>query len=344
MRRSNPWLSLLLLAGLSACTPAVPPERDLLIATATTGGTFYPVGVAMATLIANELGPTEKVLASAITSSGSAENVAMLRSGEVQIGILQAVFASMARQGAGLYEGRPTPALRGLAMLWPNVEQLVVYRRFAPTGYIDDLAGMGGEMISLGPRSSGTEVSARAILTTLGFEPGRDFKVANLEYGASADALQDRRIGGAFLPGGIPTGAIAQTYASLGASAVTLFEFSDEHLARLRARYPVWNRFVIPANTYPGQTQPVRTLAQPNVLATTSDVNAEVVYLVTRTLWTKIDFLHRQHAATRSMTLARAIPDMPLFLHPGAIRFYREAGVTVPPELYPPEMPVASNR
>jgi len=245
----------------------------------------------------------------------------------------------MARQGTGVYVGRPASSLRGLGMLWQNVEQVLVFRRFAKTGTIDDVAGMSGEIISLGPRSSGTEVSGRTIMSTLGFEPGRAFDVANLEYGPSADAMQNRRIAGLFLPGGIPTGAISQAYATLGADDITLLEFSDAHLARLRARYPIWNRFVIPANTYPGQTEPIRTLSQPNVLATTVTANEEVIYLVVKAIWTNLDYLHRQHAATRVMTLDHAIAGMPLPLHPGAIRFFRGAGLTIPEELLPPEMP-----
>ena len=109
-------------------------------------------------------------------------------------------------------------------------------------------------------------------------------------------------------------------------------------LARLRARYPIWNRFVIPANTYPGQTEPIRTLSQPNVLATTATADEEVIYLVVKAIWTNLDYLHRQHAATRVMTLDHAIAGMPLLLHPGAIRFFRGAGLTITEELLPPEM------
>jgi len=342
MRRSVFPITFAASVLLAGCSRPIPLDRDLLIATANPGGTYYPVGVAMATLISGELGPTAGILASPITSTGSSENITMLQADEVQLALLQGIFASMAWQGNGLYEGRRATTLRGLAMLWPNVEQVLVFQRFVKTGTVDDVGGLAGEIFSLGPRSSGTEVSGRTILTTLGIEPGRDFTVANLEYGPSADALQNRRIAGYFLPGGIPTGVISQSFATLGGDSVALLEFTDEHLARLRATHPVWNRFVIPANTYPGQEQPVRTLAQPNVLTTTSAADAEVIYLVMRTLWTRIGFLHKQHAATRIMTLERAFAGLPLPLHPGAIRFYQEAGLKVPAELYPPELPAPS--
>jgi uncharacterized protein len=327
------WLVLLLLALFSGCAPPVAPERDLLLATATTGGTFYPVGVAMTTLITQELGESEGILASAITSSGSSENIAMLANGEVQLAILQALFGSMAWQGTGVYEGRPLPQLRGLAMLWENVEQVVVLRRLVETGTMADLGRMGGQRISLGSRWSGTDVSARAILTTLGLAPGTDFEAVHLGYGASADAMMNRRISGMFLAGGIPTGAITQTFAGLGGEAVALLDFTDEDIERLRERYPVWQRFTIPAHTYPGQEQPIRTVAQPNILATSIDVDEEVIYLVLRTIWRNLEHLHRHHAATRSMSLERALDGLPLPLHPGAVRFYEEAGIEIPARL-----------
>ncbi len=331
-------VSVVLLASFVGCAPPVPRERDLLIATATTGGTFYPVGVAMATLITQDLGEHDQILASAITSAGSAENVNMLANGEVQLAILQALFGAMAWQGSGVYEGRPQPELRGVAMLWENVEQALVLRRFHDTGSIEDLGRMRGERVSIGSRWSGTEVSARTILTTLGMVPDDHFESVYLEYGPSADALMNRRVSGMFLGAGVPTGAFTQALAALGSEQLVMLEIDDEQLARLRERYPVWQRFVIPAGTYPGQETPVRTIAQPNILATSSTVGEDVVYLVTRTLWQNLDALHRYHAATRTMSLDRAVAGLPVPLHAGAVRFYREAGVEVPVTLLPPEL------
>lgn len=331
-------LSLFLVfAAIPGCAPPVPLERDLLIATATTGGTFYPVGVAIATLVSRDDTLDEPILASAITSSGSAENIAMLINGEVQMGIIQSLFASMAWQGSGFYENRPVENLRGMTMLWENVEQVVVARRLVSDGTIEDLKNRSNERISMGPRWSGSEVSASTIMEVLGIETGIDFGVAHLGYGPSADAMMNRRIAGMFLGAGIPTGAIIQAYAGMGNDNVAMLSFSDEQLSRLREFYPVWNRFVIPANTYPGQSNPVETLAQPNVLVTHADTDEEVIYQVLRILWENLDYLQRQHAATRSMSIEHATSGMPLPLHPGAVHFYRDAGLEIPATLISPE-------
>jgi TRAP transporter TAXI family solute receptor len=331
-------LIVCLVIAVAGCSAAVPPERDLLIATATTGGTFYPAGVAMATLLTQTLGEREQILASAITSAGSAENVNMLAGGEVQLAILQGLIGAMAWEGTGVYEGRSVRELRGLAMLWENVEQAILLRRFAPTGTIADLAQLRGQRLSIGPRWSGTEISARTMLGALGIEPGEHFEPVHLEYGPSADALMNRRLVGMFLGAGIPTGAFTQAMAALGEREIVMLEFTDEQLATLRERYPVWERFVIPAHTYPGQHQPVRTIAQPNVLASSRDVDHEVIYLVVRTIWQHLETLHRHHAATRSMRLERAVQGLPVPLHAGAVRFYREVGLEIPDALLPPEL------
>ncbi len=324
--------------ALAACRPPVPLERDLLLTTATPGGTYYPVGVAMATLFTRELVGEPEVLVSAITSSGSAENIRMLETGEAQLAIVQALFGSMAWQGTGMYDGNAVRNLRSLCMLWENVEHVIALRRYAPSGDLRDLEGWTGRSFSLGPRWSGTEVSARTILTTLGIDPDTVFRVAHLGYGPSADALQNRRISGMFLAGGVPTAAVSQAFAGMGADEIALLEISDADLERLRAEYPIWRRYVIPEETYTGQAEPVRTLAQPNVLIGVAELDDDVVYRLLSALWENLEFLQRQHAAAKEMDRSRALAGLPVPLHPGAVRYYRDAGIDIPRELLPPEL------
>lgn len=323
---------------LGGCGPSYPPERDLLLATATTGGTYYPVGVAIATMVTRELGVSHTVNLSAITSSGSAENISLLANDEVQLALIQALFGSMAWQGTGLYEGRPVRNLRSLTLLWENVEQIVAYSQFCPSGTVADLDLLKGRRFSIGSQWSGTEISASTILRMLGYDPAEDFDLAHLGYGASADALQNRKLSAMFLAGGVPTGAITRALASAGQGNLTLLEFESEHLTRIRAAYPVWNRFVIPAGTYPGQERDIATVSQPNLLVATAGADEEVIHLIVKTIYDRLDYLQELHAATRAMSLETAVHGLPVPLHPGAVRFYREKGLDIPAELVPPEM------
>ncbi|HSM19592.1 MAG TPA: TAXI family TRAP transporter solute-binding subunit, partial [Hyphomicrobiales bacterium] len=80
-------------------------DRQYILATATTGGTYYPVGVAIATLTKVQLEPKQKVSLSAISSAGSGENVKLLRENQAQFAILQGLFGAWATRGTGMLKG-----------------------------------------------------------------------------------------------------------------------------------------------------------------------------------------------------------------------------------------------
>ena len=102
-------------------------EASYVLATASTGGTYYPVGVALSTLVKVKLEPREKIGMSAISSAGSGENVRLLREGEAQFAIMQGLFGSYAATGTGpISESGPQENLRSITMLWQNVEQFIV--------------------------------------------------------------------------------------------------------------------------------------------------------------------------------------------------------------------------
>jgi uncharacterized protein len=325
-----------LAAALAGGDARAQDTRDYILATATTGGTYYPVGVALATLTKVKLEPTEGISMSAISSAGSGENVKLMRENQAQFAILQGLFGAWAADGSGMLEAEgPQPNLRSISMLWVNVEHFVVTRDMAKTGTVDDLADFNGASFSIGARNSGTEGSGRAILAGLGIDPEEVFDVVYLGYTPSAEALQNGTIKGANLPGGVPVSAIAQAYAALGDNLVIL-EFTDEQIERANSQFELWPPYEIPAGAYPGQNEPVRTIAQPNFLAVNEDIPEEDVYLITKTMYENLPFLHNIHAATRDMDLEQALAGLPIPLHPGAVRFYEEVGLEIPDRLRPP--------
>jgi TRAP transporter TAXI family solute receptor len=325
-----------LLLSVGASAAQAQDARSYILATATTGGTYYPVGVALATLTKVKLEPSEGIAMSAISSAGSGENVKLMREDQAQFGILQGLFGAWAADGSGMLEAEgPQPHLRSISMLWQNVEHFVVTKDMAKTGTIDDLKEFGGAGFSIGARNSGTEGSGRAILGGLGIDPDAVFEVAYMGYTPTAEALQNGTVKGANLPGGVPVSAVAQAFAAMGDDLVIL-DFDDEQVARANSVYDLWPRYEIPADTYPGQSEPVMTVAQPNFLAVRDDVSDDDVYLITKTIYENLPFLQNIHAATKDMALDKAIAGLPVPLHPGAVRFYEEQGITIPDKLKPP--------
>ncbi len=306
---------------------------DYILATASTGGTYYPVGVALATLTKVKLQPSEKIGMSAINSAGSGENVKLLRENEAQFAILQGLYGYYAWQGKGPIESEgPQKELRSISMLWPNVEQFLVLSDKAKTGTISDMADMKGTGMALGKKNSGTLGSNTVLLKNLGIDAEKDYSLVYVGYGPSADALQNGQISGMSAPSGPPTGAITKAYAAMG-DKVKLLSFPPELAAKADGGLEIWTPYTIKAGTYPGQEADVETIAQPNFLAVRADVPEEHVYKITKTIFENLPFLQSIHKATKEMSLKSAIAGLPMPLHPGAARYFKEAGVAIPEKL-----------
>ncbi len=321
-------------AGMALQPTTSIAAENLIIATATTGGTYYPVGVAIGTLTSIKLAKKHKITATAINSAGSGENVQMLKNKEAHLAILQALFGLNAYNGKGPYEGKAIKDFRAVTMLWENVEHMVVLTKYAESGNVSDLKNLG-KKFSIGKRGSGTEGSGRAIMAALGMDPEKEMTLEYLAYTPSAQAMMDGRIVGANIPAGPPVAAITQLFAQLGEKKVRVLDFTDEQLATLQKSYPIWNRFVIKAGTYPGQKKDINTVSQPNFLAVRPDVSEETVYLMTKTIYENLPFLNNIHKATKAMQLDKAIAGLPVPLHPGAAKFYAEQGITIPDAIKP---------
>jgi hypothetical protein len=330
----------LLAAGAIALSAGVAPlgalaqdAKNYILATASTGGTYYPVGVAIATLIKVKLEPGKKIGMSAISSAGSGENVKLLRDGEAQFAILQGLFGFYAATGTGpVAADGPQKNLRSVSMLWQNVEHFVLAADKAPTGSIDDMVAAKGSAMAMGAKNSGTIESNAVILSGFGVDIEKDYELVYGGYGPAVSAMQDGKAAGAGMPAGVPVGGVTQLMSS-APGKFKLLGFTDAQIEKGNAGKALWTPYVIPAGTYPGQDAEITTIAQPNFLATRDDVDEESVYQITKTIYENLAFLNAIHAATKAMAIEKAIAGLPLPLHPGAARYYKEVGVNVPARL-----------
>ncbi len=308
-------------------------EASYVLATASTGGTYYPVGVALSTLVKVKLEPKEKIGMSAISSAGSGENVRLLRENEAQFAIMQGLFGSYAATGTGpIEEAGPQENLRSVTMLWQNVEQFILANDSVVNGTLSDMKELTGSAMALGRQNSGTIGSNRTILNGFGIDMDNDYELVFAGYGPSAEALQNGQVAGISTPAGVPTGAVSQLMAAVGDS-VTPLQITDEEIAMADGGRNLWTRYVIPAGTYPNQDADWNTIAQPNFLATNADLSEENVYMITKTIYENLPFLQAIHPATKAMSLEAAIAGLPVPLHPGAARYYQEQGIEVPERL-----------
>lgn len=326
-------LALFTLAAISATAVSAQEERSYLLATASTGGTYYPVGVALSTLTKVKLQPKEKIGMSAINSAGSGENIKLLRDNEAQFAILQGLYGYYAWNGKGPLESEgPQKELRSVTMLWQNVEQFTVLADKAATGTMTDIAGLKGDRMALGKKNSGTLGSNTVLLKNLGVEAETDFDLVYVGYGPSADALQNGQVSGMSTPAGTPTGAVTRAIAAMG-DKVKILEFTDELAKKADGGLGLWTEYIIKAGTYPGQEKDIKTIAQPNFLAVRADIDEDAVYKITKTIYENLPFLNAIHKATLVMSIEKAIAGLPMPLHPGAAKYYQEVGITIPDSL-----------
>ena len=327
----NIAVSIILATLLVSCSDELTRARPFILTTATTGGTYYPVGVALATIAHAQLYESQGISLTAISSAGSLENVKLLRDNQAQFAILQGPFGAWSWNGEGPISN-PQTHIRSVSALWQNVEHFVLLSELASTGEIMDLDNLDGDRYVLGARNSGAEQTGRFILETLDIDYEEKFNLAYMGYGPTTNAIQDGNIVGMNIPAGAPVSSITQAYALLG-DRMTILNWSQEALDKINSRYPLWDWYEFPPGTYPNQSELIRTVASPNVLVTREDIPEEVVYNVTKVIWENLATLQEIHGATKDMRIEIAVEGLGAPLHKGAIRYYREVGVEIPDRL-----------
>ncbi len=314
-----------------SASSALAQSKDYVLNTASTGGTYHPVGTAISTLTKIKLLPKKKFSLTAVNSAGSGANVQALGAGTADFAIIQGLFGSYAATGTGPVSA-PQKNLRSITMLWQNVEQFVLANDKVKSGTVDDLKGVTGMSMVMGKQNSGTIGSNAVLLSGMGIDINKDYKLVYAGYGPSADALANGQAVGGGLPSGPPTGAITKLMAS-NEGKFTILDVTPEQAKAMDGGRNLWVPYTIAAGTYPGQTKDIKTIAQPNFLAVNASVDEEHVYQVTKTMYENLGFLTAIHPATKAMAVEKAMAGLPVPLHPGAARYYKEIGLTVPENL-----------
>lgn len=299
------------------------------VATASSGGTYYPIGVGLGNLWTEQL---DGIKVTGQSSAGSIENIDLLRKGEADLAILQGLIGAQAIEGSGNFEGNAYEDLRSITMLWGNVEHFVLMDDKVETGTISDIEGT---TFSVGPQASGTEQSTLTIMEGIGLTK-ENITPEYLGYGDTVSAMRDGRLDGGSLPAGVPVSSIMDMYAS-GVKA-TVLDVTDEQLEAINSVYNTWYRYVIPAGTYPGVDEEINTIAQPNFLAGSKDLDEEVVYQLTKAIFENLEQVHSIHSSAEEVSLETALEGLPAPLHIGAYKYFEEVGLDIPEELIPPEL------
>ncbi|MGF1609400.1 MAG: TAXI family TRAP transporter solute-binding subunit [Kiloniellales bacterium] len=301
------------------------------IGTGGTGATYYPVGGVIANSISNPPGSrpcdeggscgVEGLIASAVSSRGSVDNINAILSGLRDSGFAQSDVAYWAYTGTGTMEGKP-PAedLRTIAALFDEHIHLVA---LADSG-INSVADLKGKRVSLDEPGSGTRVDAQLILKASGLSEA-DVTAEDLKPGPAAEALRNGKIDAFFIVAGYPTGAVVELAA---ATPIKLVPIDGDVAGSLTEEHGFFSQSDIPAGTYEG-VDAVSTVAVGAQWFTSAKQPEELIYDITKALWNDNTrkLLDVGHAKGKSITTESALSGVGVPLHPGAERYYKEAGL-----------------
>ena len=305
------------LTALAATAPAALAEAKFFrIGTGGTGGTYFPIGG----LIANAIS-SDALNASAVATNGSVANVNGIVGGAMESGFTQADVAAWAYTGTGIYDGKAkVEELRGIANLYPETVHIVVRKGAG----IKTIADLKGKRISLDEPGSGTLVNAKALLGAYGVTE-KDIKPEYLKQQQASDKFKDGTLDAFFQTTGYPQGTLTELASTNGFELLAIDGAESE---KLRAQFKFFAADEIPEGTYKGVAG-VKTLSVGAQWVTSVKMDAELVYLVTKGLWSDKTraALDAGHSKGKAIQKATALAGLAIPLHPGAERFYREAGM-----------------
>lgn len=303
-------------AALTASTAVLAAPTFINVLTGGTSGVYYPIGVAMSQLYSNGI---DGAKTSVQATKASVENLNLLQSGRGEIAFALGDSVEDAWNGvedAGFKA--PLTRLRAIAATYPNYIQIVASQESG----IKTLEDLKGKRISVGAPKSGTELNARAIFKAAGLSYADMGRVEYMPYAESVELIKNRQLDATLQSSGLGMAAIRDLAAMVPINFVAI---PAEVVAKIDSQ--AYQAKVIPAGTYDGQDEDVPTAAIVNLLVSHEKVSDDVAYQMTKLMFDNLARLRTAHSASNDISLETATEALPIPLHPGAERFYKEAGV-----------------
>jgi TRAP transporter solute receptor, TAXI family len=304
-----------LATSLAAVPFAVQAQEFINVLTGGTSGVYYPLGAGLANIYGEKI---DGVRTQVQSTKASVENLNLLQDGRGELGFALGDSVAMAWEGnADAGFAQKLDKLRGIAAIYPNYIQIVA----STDSGITEFSGLAGKSLSVGAPASGTELNARAIFGAMDMSYEDLGKIEYLPFAESVELIKNRQLDGTLQSAGLGVASIRDLASSV---PITVVAIPGDVAEKLGAPYVA---ATIPAGTYDGQEADVPTVAVSNFLVSHEGVSDEIAYQMTKQLFENLDTLVAAHQAAAQIDMAKALEGMPIPLHPGAERFYREMGI-----------------
>jgi TRAP transporter TAXI family solute receptor len=311
----------LALVVLVASTGEAQTKRKLSMGTATIGGLYYIYGGAWAKVL-NEAVPEVEITAE--STPGSVANAQMIQAGKIAIGFSQATAAYESYNGLGWTKGTKYDKLRALVALYPAA--LTVYT--LESRNIRTLKDLNDKNVSLGPAGAGVDQFGRNLFEVLGIKPKR---IHNLPHEQTAKAVGDGQLDAGMTVQLAPWPGLKDLETS---AKLVFLPVSKEDGEKVRAKYPYYAEGFLPKGSYKAITADIPSLGDWNLGIVGADMSDDLAYKLAKGTFAKQKDLLATHRAAE-YTIPQNAKWNTIPIHPGAVRFYKEAGVEIPAALLP---------
>ena len=289
---------------------------NLTLGTASSTGTFYYVGAAIGNAVSN----AGKLNVLVQSTNGSNENVAMCQTGDIDIGMGNCDSLYAAHNGEMSYKDAGAQDILEVASLYNSQLHVFVNEKSG----ITDISQLKGKKVCVGSQGTSYLFNNKALMAAYGISID-DIEPFYMDYAESAQALADGDIDAAFQTGGYPIAGIQQSAAT---TSFRMLPVDDALMDNIIKEYPFIIKTTIPAGIYENQanTEEVETLGYQTCLFASSKADEDQIYAFVKLMMETLDTYKDTNDATRQISKETiATPYIPF--HPGAERYYREAGI-----------------
>ena len=297
-------------------------QQFVTIGTGGVTGVYYPTGGAISRMV-NAKSDEYNIRATVESTGGSVFNINAVLSGDLEFGIAQSDRQFQAMNGLAEWEQAGAQEdLRSVFAVHPESITLIASVESGITS-VEDLEGM---RVNIGNPGSGQLQNSRDVLAAFGLSED-DIQAEQVAAVEAPGLLQDGRIDAFFYTVGHPNGNI--TEATSGRIEVRIVEIDGPEVDDMIDEYPYYARATIPASLYPAaaNSSDATTVGVKATFVTSADVPEDVVYAITKEVFDNLDEFKSLHPAYQVLTMENMLEGLSAPLHPGAVRYYEEAGM-----------------
>ncbi len=317
-------IALLFAVGLvvTDSSPSMAQTKYVTIGTGGVTGVYYPTGGAIGKIV-NKKRKEYGIRVTVESTGGSVFNVNAIEAGDLEFGVIQSDRQYQAIHGTAEWEGKPVQKLQAVFTIHPETFFLVA----ATESGIKSYADLKGKAIGVGNPGSGQRQNFIDILEMYGMKHEDFGRAEGLKAAESPKMLQDGRIDAFIYTVGSPNGMIKESTA--GRRKVSFIPVDADKLDALTKKYPYYVKAKIPISFYEmaENKEDVPTFAVKATFCTSKDVSDDVVYAVTKEIFENLDDFKKLHDAYTYLTKEEMLQGMSAPIHPGAMKYYKEAGL-----------------